>query len=107
MLIKMLSDGLYGKYTHLDPKKAINGLTAEIASKKPKGNSHSCWELLYHMVAWQDFALRSLDGEEVTWDEIVAKEWPSDETATFDELKSTFIEGLDKLVAAIESKDLE
>lgn len=40
----------------------LEGMTAAQARRKPLENAHSIWEILLHMAAWQDYALRVLDG---------------------------------------------
>lgn len=72
---EMLIDGLHGRYTHIDPRKTLANLSAKTARKKPRPDLHSCWELLYHMVVWQDFTVRAFEGENVDWDEAMEIEW--------------------------------
>ena len=64
-LIKVIINGLHGKNTHLQPKKAIDGLNPENARKKPDNSNHSSWELLHHIVIWQEAIFEAIEGKEV------------------------------------------
>ncbi len=106
-LIKDLSSGINGFLTHLEPKKAVEGLTPTIARKKPSNKYHSCWELLHHTVFWQDILLKNLDGKVLDWSTISNEEnWPSDEYLNKDD---NFIELIKKLNKNLEigAKKLE
>ena len=69
--------GLKAEFIHLDPMKAISGLTPETARKRPHNNAHSCWELLYHIVIWNDIFLDNIKGNPANWDP--ANNWPPKE----------------------------
>jgi uncharacterized damage-inducible protein DinB len=77
VLEQALKRGLRGKYTHIDPLKALEGLTAESASMIPTRGTHSCWHLLYHIVYWQELMLSALRGEKVGWPKNNDMSWPS------------------------------
>ena len=66
-IIEAIKSGLKGKFIHSDPLIIIKGLTPEIARKKPNNFDHSCWDLLYHTVIWDEIFLRNIKGEIVNW----------------------------------------
>ena len=72
----LLREWLRGKHTHVDPLKAVKGLSFEMANKRPGKDVHSCRELLYHIVYWQDLMLSALRGEDVKWPEDFSLGWP-------------------------------
>jgi len=74
----VLKRGLRGKYIHIDPMKAIEGLTADTAFRVPEPGSHSCWSILHHIVYWQELMLKALRGEAVDWPKNNEKSWLSD-----------------------------
>ena len=79
-LIDAISSGLHGRFTHIDPQKALVGLTPKIARKKPQSVSHFCWELLHHTVIWQETFLNQIKGEILDWNEIEDTiNWPTQE----------------------------
>jgi uncharacterized damage-inducible protein DinB len=84
-LMKDISDGITGSLTHLTPMKAIEGLTPEIARKKPSDKLHSCWDLLHHTVFWQEVLLKNLNGQFVDWTTISNEDnWPTEEILSKD-----------------------
>lgn len=101
--------GLYGKQTHVSPLKALIGLDPKAARKKVGEGSHSIWDLLHHIVIWQDATIDGIQGREVDWNEVESKNWPSSENAAddseWDKLVMQFHSGLDELDKIIESCD--
>ena len=75
-----LRGGLRGKYIHLDPLKVVDGLDAEGAKKVASKGTHSCWQLLHHIVYWQDLMLSSCKGESVQWPKNNDASWPENES---------------------------
>jgi len=47
-------------------RELLVGVTAEQAAAKPIPNAHSIWELVNHVVAWEQIARRRLEGEAAT-----------------------------------------
>jgi uncharacterized damage-inducible protein DinB len=109
-LEQALKRGIRGKYTHIDPLKALEGLTADSAAIIPPKGWHSCWHLLYHIVYWQELMLAALRGEKVNWPKNNDLSWPSENTLKqsneWAKLVQKFEEGLieaDKHVEKTES----
>ena len=90
-LVKIIINGLHGKNTHIQPKKAIDGLNPENARKKPDNSNHSCWELLHHIVIWQEAIFEAIEGKEIDWEEVS---------------KNKFLQGLSKAEELVNSADL-
>jgi uncharacterized damage-inducible protein DinB len=44
-------------------RELLDGVTAEQAAAKPIPNVHSIWELINHIIAWEQVARRRLEGE--------------------------------------------
>jgi uncharacterized damage-inducible protein DinB len=44
-------------------RELLDGVTAEQAAARAVPNTHSIWELVNHVIAWQQIALRRLQGE--------------------------------------------
>jgi len=109
-LEKSIKSGLRGKHTHLDPLKAVAGLTPDDARRIPDNGHHSCWHYLYHIVFWQDLMLGALRKESVDWPKSNEPSWPSEEQLVndddWDSLVEKFEKGLveaDSLTGSIES----
>ncbi len=109
-LINAISSGFYGEWTHIDPKYALTGLTPLNARKKPDGSAHSSWELLHHIVIWQDTIIRHIQGETLNWNDIEAKDnWPSTESmkddSNFSTLLARFYSSVEKATTLLTSVD--
>jgi uncharacterized damage-inducible protein DinB len=63
---------------------SLQGITAELALEKPRGTSHNIWELLLHIVNWEEIDTRRLSGEHIKWERDTEMDWPplSDRTET-------------------------
>ena len=44
-------------------RELLAGVTAEQAAAKPVPNAHSIWELVNHVITWEQIARRRLEGE--------------------------------------------
>jgi uncharacterized damage-inducible protein DinB len=84
-IVKMILKGLEGKNTHLPPSKALEGLTPKIARKTPINDDHSSWELLHHIVVWQEGIIEAINGKKVDWQAISKNNnWPTEEYVSDD-----------------------
>ncbi|MFW9800817.1 MAG: DinB family protein [Candidatus Thorarchaeota archaeon] len=107
-LAEALIDGLYGKNTHPHPLKALSNLTSELAHNRFSTDSHSSFDLLYHIVFWQDLVLEAMRGEEVAWPKKPDEDWPDSKSkADWDALVSRFEEGLEEGKRILNEGDLE
>ena len=83
LLAKVIADVYAGNANHRgysrhgDPlSQILKGVTAAKAAAKPKGATHSIWELVLHIANWEEIALRRLRGETVEWDRDSQLDWP-------------------------------
>ena len=111
IVVKALIDGLYGKNTHLNPKKVVEGLTPTTAKIKPENDLHSCWEILHHIKIWQKAIIEAINGKKVDWEDISKKyNWPSadylSDDQNFIKLVKTFEDGLLETEKLIKTTDL-
>jgi uncharacterized damage-inducible protein DinB len=109
--IKDLSSGIRGFLTHLEPMKAVEGLTPTAARMKPSDKYHSCWDLLHHTVYWQNILLQNLDGKIIDWSKLSNQDnWPTEERLNKDnnfiELVKKFNNNLETAVKKLEKIDL-
>jgi uncharacterized damage-inducible protein DinB len=111
ILIKILKDGLQGKNTHINPQKALENLTADIARESPLNGIHSCWDLLHHILVWQDGILEAIKGNKVDWKEISTRNWPTKEDlmndSNFADLVIQFKQKTEETQKIIESVDFQ
>lgn len=75
-----MKHALSGALTHLSSEDALTNLTPEKAKIKPEEKYHSCWDLLHHLIAWQNIVIQNLQGEFRDWWNIPEDEnWPTEE----------------------------
>ena len=59
-LVNDMIHAMSGALTHLSSENALINLTPEKARIKPKKKYHSCWDLLHHLIAWQNIVIQNL-----------------------------------------------
>ncbi len=66
---KVIKESMVGDLTHSCVLDALKGLTYDKAIEKPIFNSHSTYEILYHMFIWQNIFLKNIKDEPADWKE--------------------------------------
>jgi uncharacterized damage-inducible protein DinB len=105
-----LINGLHAKHTHVEPRKALQDLTATEAQQEPAPGVHSVWTNLYHMVFWQDITIDAIRGKRIDWENLKGKDWlPSSKMNSdeaWEQLKERFFQGLAEAENLLETEDL-
>ncbi len=109
--IEAVNSGLQGRWIHVDPKKALAGLTPDKARQTIKPDMPNCWQLLHHLVIWLETFLDHIKGSTLDWDEIEKNhQWPTTESmqddANFSQLMDRFDAGMDQAKQLIDKVDL-
>jgi uncharacterized damage-inducible protein DinB len=60
---KAIARALAGRSAHLDPARVFVGLDWKVVGTRPEGVAHSLFQLVNHMVFWQDWTVIWLDGK--------------------------------------------
>jgi uncharacterized damage-inducible protein DinB len=109
-LSRALSMALEGTEAHVKTVNAIAGLSADQAGRKPAGVPHSIYQLMNHLVLWQDKCLEWLDGQDPAWPAHASEGWPGAERPEsqdeWDGLVTRFREGLEKAVDQVDREDM-
>ena len=71
-----VSRALSGKGSHAAAARAFSGLDAETAGARPGHLPHSLFQLLNHVVYWQDWVLKWLNGERPPVPKHASGSWP-------------------------------
>ncbi len=104
-----LKFSLTGKHIHINPVKAVENLTPEMAAKLPANSEHSCWHILYHIVFWQDLMLEALRRKkEVNWPKTNEPSWNAmitKDEKDWNDLVERFKSGMDEALNM--AKDIE
>ena len=62
VLSNAISRALSGKSAHVEPGRVFSGLDWKRAGTRPKRAAHSVFQLLNHMVFWQEWVVSWLEG---------------------------------------------
>lgn len=62
-----LENFLIGDGYAMPPQQILNGVTDELAHRKPAGAPHSIYEELWHIVFWQELMLDWIRGQETAY----------------------------------------
>jgi uncharacterized damage-inducible protein DinB len=96
-----LKRALTGEGAHVEAKDVFDGLDWKIAGSQPEGAPHSIFQLLNHLVYWQDWVVKWLDGEKPPIPEHAAGSWPGalgpESASDWEETVRQFVEGLEHL----------
>jgi hypothetical protein len=63
ILEKTIQRAFTGEGAHVEAKNIFDGLDWNVAGVRPDGSPHSVFQILKHMIYWQDWAMRWLDGK--------------------------------------------
>ena len=110
ILIKAVSHALSGKGAHVDAPAVFAGLGWKTAGIRPEGAPHSVFQLLNHMIYWQDWAVKWLDGKKPPIPKHASGSWPGDPEPAgrkeWEESLRAFRAGLDGLNRCARESDL-
>ena len=108
---KTLSVALTGRGAHVPTADLFDGMSWESAGERSGEASHSVFQLLNHLVYWQDFALRWLAGEKPATPEHDADSWPGSavpaDRDVWEDAVDRFTKGLSELLRRAEESDLD
>ena len=107
---QMVLNGLQGRGAHASVNHIFEDLDWRLAGRCPEGSPYTIWQLLNHLIYWQDYTLRLLAGEAPAVPEH-ADLWqgdtvPASETSWNTAVES-FLAGLRMVEEAAKNYDLE
>jgi uncharacterized damage-inducible protein DinB len=76
VLEKIVRNALSGKGAHVEAKKVLEGMDWKAAGARPKNAPHSIFQLLNHIVFWQEWVVKWLDGEKPPVPKHASGSWP-------------------------------
>lgn len=76
-IIRTLARALSGEGAHVKTATVFMGIDWKTAGIRPEGVPHSLFQLLGHMLYWQDWVLKWLDGENPPVTRHASSSWPS------------------------------
>ncbi|MHA2162861.1 MAG: DinB family protein [Candidatus Thorarchaeota archaeon] len=88
IIIETIREGLHGQFAHSNSLDILDRLTHEEARKQTIEDNYSSWEILFHIVFWQDRFLDMIRGEEIDFAKAVKEHWPTSEKEKKDEWRT-------------------
>jgi uncharacterized damage-inducible protein DinB len=110
ILKKMILNALSGKGAHVSVKDAVAGLDWKLSGMEPEGVSHSIFQLLNHMIYWNQWVVNWLAGQKPPVPKHAQGGWPGKtaprSAAEWREALCQFGRGLGRITTAAEKTDL-
>ena len=78
MLKNAFSQVLSGKGAHIGPACALEGIGCEHTGARTDDMPYTIFQLLNHMIYWQDWTIKWLDGQNPTLPEHASLSWTED-----------------------------
>lgn len=101
---------LTGEGAHVQAASALDGLDWQLAGARPDGAAHSVFQIVNHLIYWQDHALAWLAGDKPATPARDADSWPGPPApASAEEWQAAtvrFAAGIDRLVRHAREDDL-
>jgi uncharacterized damage-inducible protein DinB len=99
-----IDNALTGTGAHVEMTKAFEGLDWKLAGIRPTRVEHSIFQLLHHILYWQEWAVKWLDGEDPPIPKRASESWPEEPApASLQEWKKT-IARLDLVLEDLERR---
>jgi len=76
VLEKTVGSALSGEGAHVGTKNLFAGLNWKLAGTRPEGVPHSIYQLLNHMIYWQDWVVKWLEGKDPAVPAHASDGWP-------------------------------
>jgi uncharacterized damage-inducible protein DinB len=72
---------LEGRGAHADPLACVADLSADLASRKPAGFTHSVFEIVAHLNYWMEYDMKRMRGAPDPYPEHASESWPCAQNA--------------------------
>ena len=98
-------------HIHAAPEKILSNLSVDTVLKRVSDSTHTIWDLIHHMIFWQDLTLDAIDDKDVDWERSKTENWPTDEgnldQSKLDAQIQHFLDTLEKYKSRAETVDLD
>jgi uncharacterized damage-inducible protein DinB len=110
ILAKVVGRALSGEGAHVESAGVFAGMDWRLAGSQPPGAPHSLFQLLNHLIYWQDWVVEWLEGKAPPLPRHASGSWPGSTSPTskkeWERAVQNFREGLAALEQASHSADL-
>jgi uncharacterized damage-inducible protein DinB len=98
---------LTGKDAHVETANVLQGLDWKLAGVRPDGVPHSIFQLVNHIVYWQEWAVNWLDGKKPRPPRHASGSWPGKEGPASRREWERTTQRLEKALRALQSRTRE
>lgn len=91
-------------------QSAIAGMNARQAAWKPEPDRHSVWQIINHIMFWQDYSLRTLAGDKPSQEEVNRRNWEGVADVSdraWEETQQRFRSSYQEMLEALRTKPLD
>lgn len=108
--VKMWEDAWNEGIWYASWESAIGGLNARQAAWRPQPDRHSIWQIVNHIMFWQEYSLRQLANDKPSRDEVDMRNW--EEVADLSErawqaTRQRFQTSYQQMLAALRTQPLD
>jgi uncharacterized damage-inducible protein DinB len=86
-------------FAYMPPARALEGLSADEAARRPPGSSHSIAEIVGHLTFWQEWFIQRCQGTAAPVVQRAAAGWPETSAKDWPDVHARFIDGLQRVAA--------
>jgi len=108
---RVVVQALSGRGAHVLVREVVDGLDWSLAGESREGVPHTVFEIVNHLVYWQEFSLTWIDGDQPPTPEHAADSWPgASGPASEDDWRravEAFADGLSRLESCARTVELE
>ena len=109
-LTKVLRQAITGRGAHVLTAEVFDGLDWQLAGQRPEGAAHTVFQVLGHLVYWDDWVLEWIEAGKPETPEHAAESWPEATGAgspeAWEELLARYKEGLSAMLRHAAAPDL-
>ncbi|MBX2820140.1 MAG: DinB family protein [Rhodothermaceae bacterium] len=106
---QLLSNALSATGVHIDPQDILDGLVWNISGVTPNGFPHSIFQIVNHVIYWQDLFLSGLEATKMAGPKHAEEGWPGEKEpksmSEWDELVERYKASLKHASTEIKSKN--
>jgi hypothetical protein len=104
ILEKTVSLALSGKGSHVEAQNIFAGLDWKVAGKRPEGAPHSVFQLLNHIIYWQDWVVKWSDRKKPPIPKHASGSWPGQPSPASSKDWNRAVKNFQRGLAALERR---
>jgi uncharacterized damage-inducible protein DinB len=94
-------------HAYMPPRHALEGLSSDLAERRPSPRLHSIAEIVAHLTFWQAWFLKRCDGIAEAMPQQARDGWPPVAQGSWPELQARFLADLDRAASLPDRGDVD